>query len=287
MLSVELKNGVEMLAIAGAIILVICLIPILHIIVGLFWMILGLGVWLIVVALAIVAIALFANGTLPLEILIYGVGFFLVFQFIRFLGMKSTKNNYSDKGHANPKNAINKNSDYDFVPKSIKIETREAIRKLIPALTTDAKILKIKALNKLERQQFEYRKKSIKSANHDLDNLTLEIIKSFEEKFKMYIDSGLISLEVSECTELLEKISLGNYIFLFFDGNIKKVASINIKVRPLSKVRVERKVSLELLGSQNEFYLRISNKKLLRKINKVIIQELKKKPDLAERIKIS
>ena len=75
--------------------------------------------------------------------------------------------------------------------------------------------------------------------------------------------------------------------FLFFDGNIKKVASINIKVRPLSKVRVERKVSLELLGSQNEFYLRISNKKLLRKINKVIIQELKKKPDLAERIKIS
>jgi len=276
-----------MLAIVGAIILVICLIPILPMIVGIFWGILGLGVSLIAVLGLLLIAFLFLNGTLPLEFLIYGFGLFLLIRFFGFLTSKNqdSVDDLNPRGYSKVKKG--ENSIHTLTPNSVKIEMKEAVRRVIPAITKNAKITKIKKLNQLNQQQAQYRKKSIDYANKQLDTFTQEVMQNLSARCKIYIDSGIIKIDGSERAEPIEKLTLGNDFNVLFGDTKTKIVSINIMIRPLSSSRVKRKISFTFPQQLDGHYPNLSLKKVLRKTDRAIMQNLKKNPSLAEKIKQS
>ena len=274
-----------MFAIAGGIILLICLIPLIPAIFQIFWGILGLSVSLIAILVLLLIAFLFLNGTLPLDFLLYGFGLFVIFRFIAFLGSSSTGNvdNARQRTYSKVKNNVD--SIHSLTPNSVKIEMSETVRKIIPAFSTNAKITKIKKLNQLNQQQIQYRKESIDYATKKLDELTQEVMQNLASSCKIYIDSEIIKIDGSERVRPNDKLVLGNDFHVLFGDAKTKIVSINIMTRPLSKTRVERKISLNLPEQQDGFYPKISMKKVLRKTEKTIIQNLKKNPILAEKIK--
>jgi hypothetical protein len=275
-----------MLAIAAAIILVICLIPILHIIVGLFWVVLGLGFWLIIGAISLIVLVLFLNGTLPAGILMWGFGIFVLARFVGFLDSKSKNFTHQENRRKFPTKMNNDTSIYNVTPKSPKLEVNERCRRFIPAFSTKAKILKLQALNEIDQQQLNYQKKSINFASQQLDLHTKEIHSKLEEHFKLYLESELIRLEVVKSVLSIEKITVGDTVKNFLEGNAKEIASITVKIRPATNTRIVKKISLRLPQQLEGYFPSISVKKILRKVDRLILKELKRDPKLTEKIKI-
>ena len=119
-----------------------------------------------------------------------------------------------------------------------------------------------------------------------MDLHTKEIHLKLEEHFKLYLESELIRLEVLKSVLSIEKITVGDTVKIFLEGNAKEIASITVRIRPATNTRIVKKISLRLPQQLEGYFPSISMKKILRKVDRLILKELKRDPKLTKKIKI-
>lgn len=246
---------------------------------------------LLVVATLILIVIAFVYGILPSEILVFGliVAFVIwllnIFDSIKWSKSSTTHAPKAKHHMVNDNYVVNSPSIKTLTPISKKIKFKKWVQSLSPALSQNAKLRKLTAINRLDKMQQQYGETSITNAIVSLEIFTSELERKVLSNFKTYLDSGLLTVKLSEQKEADDKIKFGSGISIYFeDDTTTKIAFIQAKVHPISCNRVRRKISLLFPENNELFYSNISEKKVLKRINRLVLEKLKAKPSLVERI---
>lgn len=273
-----------MLIIAGGILLAVF---VLYFLPEIFQLIL----WLLVVAIILLIVFAFAYGIIPPEILTFVVIAAIVIWLLNVLdSIKWSKSSFTRATKAkylmvNGNYVVNSPSIKTLIPISKKIKFKKWVKSLSPALTQNAKLRKLTAINRLDKMQQQYGETSITNAIVSLEIFTSELQRKILSNFKTYLDSGLLTVKLSEQKEADDKIRFGTGISIYFeDDTSTKIAFIQAKVYPISCNRVRRKISLLFPETDKLFYSNISEKKVHKRINRLVLEKLKANPSLVERI---
>ncbi|WP_354689915.1 hypothetical protein [Lentibacter algarum] len=269
-----------MLAVAGGILLALLILVLLPAIFELIPILLGAGILLFVAVLII-------TGAIPLEIVILGFGLlFALGVFGSFKGNHSMSDKSSISYAAGRKLAASKSMvSQQKIPRSKKIEFQRKIRLLTPALTNRSALKKIKDLKEIDDQQVEYEKLAMQTASAALDTFTVYLVDHLSKQFQVYIESDLLRLVTNRHEDMPETATFKCDISIQLGDEASEIASVCTLVRAISEKRSIRTISLFLSKSDLRNLHGISIKKAVRNINKLIISELKKNPQLIDKIK--
>ena len=268
-----------MLAVAGGILLALLILVLLPAIFELIPILLGAGILLFVAMLII-------TGAIPLEIVILGFGLLCALGvFGSFKGNHSMSDKRSISYAAGRKLAASKSMvSQPKTPRSQKIEFQRKIRLLTPALTNRSALKKIKDLKEIDDQQVEYEKLAMQTASAALDTFTVYLVDHLSKQFQVYIESDLLRLVANRHEDMPATATFKCDISIQLGDEASEIASVCTLVRAISKKRSKRTISLFLSKSDLRHLHGISVKKAVRNINKLIISELKKNPQLIDKI---
>lgn len=277
-----------MIAVAGGILLAILFIFLLPLILELIPILLG-------AALILIAVILVFTGVIPLEIVLVGMGLlfagrmFDAFENSRRTSSK-TSSSYSLSASKSNNNLNSKNTKFALqsaAPRSKKIEFQKKIRFFRPAFTNHSALQKLKELKELDDQQLQYGKLALQNGSTSLDNFSIYLSDHFSKQFQVYVDNDLLRLVVNRSENSPNNATFRCDISIYLDDQVNEIASVRILVRAISNKKSIRTISLFLSKPEKTDLHGISINRVVRRINKSIVSELKKKPHLIDKIEMT
>lgn len=272
-----------MLAVAGGILLAILVLFFLPDILAIIAM-------LMVIAVGIIVLVGFFSGAIPIDIVFYGIGLWIVISIFKFLGGKGNPSNVNEhKSYmysAGKKISGHKSAPSWELPFSQKLKFKKALRSLYPNFTHRSALKKIKDLKDIDDRQSQYCNQALQNASDSLDHNALELIGDISEYFQQYINSDLLEIRGNRTGESSSTSTFRYEIQIYFDGRDNEIARIVILERAVSLKKSIKTLSLFLPQSgKNEMYnLRFT--KIIKELNKEIINQIKKKPQIIDRLQV-
>lgn len=277
-----------MLVIAGGILLAILFIVLLPAILELVPILLRAGFILIFLVLIL-------TETIPFDIVLVGLGLLFAFTIFNMFVDSPSVSHKSGSRYTHAAYKLGRSLNFkstkfalqSATPRSRKIEFQKKIRLLYPAFKNHSALKKLKKIKEIDDQQLHYGKLALQNASNTLDEFSIHLSNHLSKQFQVYIDNGLLRLVVNKSENSPSNATFRCDVLIYFDDEANELAAVSASVRATSNKKSIRTISLFLFKPEKTDLHGVSINKVVRRINKSIMSELRKKPHLIDKVQMT